>query len=53
MYFHALRRCVEKQHTLEGRLPILCYGTKEKKDTFDSECCQTDFCNTNVLPAPG
>lgn len=45
--------CIEKEHTLEGRLPLVCYGTKEKKDIFNSDCCQEDFCNTNILPAPG
>lgn len=39
---------------LEGRFPLLCYSSKEKirKQEFNSDCCETDFCNDNIsMPA--
>ncbi|XP_070509801.1 TGF-beta receptor type-1 isoform X3 [Chironomus tepperi] len=45
------QRCIERIHILEGRLPLQCYSSKEKKD-FNSDCCQTDFCNNGIMPQP-
>ena len=49
---HNEYRCIERIHILEGRLPLQCYSSKEKKD-FNSDCCQTDFCNNGIMPQPG
>ncbi|KAG5680347.1 hypothetical protein PVAND_009857 [Polypedilum vanderplanki] len=44
--------CLDSGLIIEGRFPIQCYSTKQKKEFYNSDCCKTDFCNANVLPQP-
>lgn len=48
-------RCIEESQMITGRFPIQCYSTKEKirKQEFNADCCDTDFCNDNIILPPG
>uniref|UniRef100_A0A7G3ANA7 receptor protein serine/threonine kinase n=1 Tax=Lutzomyia longipalpis TaxID=7200 RepID=A0A7G3ANA7_LUTLO len=42
-------RCVAETNVLEDRLPIQCLTSREKLKEYNVKCCDTDFCNNDIL----
>lgn len=42
-------RCLGSDHFIPGRAPLSCYSAKPKENDLKIECCDTDFCNNNIL----
>ncbi|CRK97925.1 CLUMA_CG011298, isoform C [Clunio marinus] len=52
--YHFSKRCLEGSQIIKGRFPLQCYSTKEKvrNQEFNANCCETDFCNDNIVMPP-
>uniref|UniRef100_A0A6B2E6A1 receptor protein serine/threonine kinase n=1 Tax=Phlebotomus kandelakii TaxID=1109342 RepID=A0A6B2E6A1_9DIPT len=42
-------RCLTEPNTLHDRLPIQCLSSKEKVKEYNVKCCDTDFCNNDIM----
>uniref|UniRef100_A0A1L8DJT4 Serine/threonine-protein kinase receptor n=2 Tax=Nyssomyia neivai TaxID=330878 RepID=A0A1L8DJT4_9DIPT len=42
-------RCISETNVLEHRFPIQCLTSKEKLKEYNIKCCDTDYCNNDIL----
>lgn len=42
-------RCIKEDNYLSDRQPIQCLSTIERQPEFQIECCDTHFCNNNLI----
>lgn len=45
--YRNIHSCLNTTHYLPGRRPLECELNKERRDTYNVKCCNTDYCNND------